>query len=101
MNKETKIVGYVSKAGKLGAYKQLNRTPSKFAEGKFRVQLESFGRDPVTFWVDEEKIVAPPPQSEAAYAKAEKKTCWECGVPFSYRECKQNGGEWSNDYCGC
>lgn len=59
--KEYKIVGYVSKSGRLGTYKQVARTPDKFNEGKFRVCLESFGDEPVKFWVDEEKLCDPPP----------------------------------------
>jgi hypothetical protein len=96
-----KIVGYVSKAGKLAVYKQVARTPDKFNEGKYRVKLKSFGNEPVEFWVDEEKIVAAPPQSEAARERAPKKTCWECGQEFTYAECKANDGDWSDSYCGC
>ncbi len=99
--REYKIVGYVSKAGKTGTYKQVARTADKFNEGKFRVCLEGFGAEPVKFWVDESKIVAAPPQSEAARANAEQKECWECGMPFTYRECKERDGEWSDSYCGC
>lgn len=29
------------------------------------------------------------------------KRCWECGCSFSYSECKKNGGDWSDSYCGC
>jgi len=98
---EIKVVGYVSKAGKLGTYKQVARTSDKFNEGKFRVQLESYGAEPVKFWVDEEKLCDPPPQSAEAWEKAEKKTCWECGRSFSYRQCKEWDGEWGDSYCGC
>lgn len=96
-----KIVGYVSKAGKLGAYKQVASAPDKFNAGKTRVCLQGFGSDPIKFWVDAEKIVAPPPQSEASRAKAEKKRCWECGCEFTYAECRANDGDWSDSYCGC
>lgn len=99
--KEYKIVGYLSKSGRLGTYKQVARTADKFNEGKFRVCLESFGNEPVKFWVDESKICEPPPQSEKARGAAEKKVCWECGLEFTYRECKERDGEWSDDYCGC
>jgi hypothetical protein len=55
-----KIVGYVSKAGKLGTYKHTATVKNKFGEGN-RVKLESFGSQPVEFWVDENKLVAAPP----------------------------------------
>ncbi len=101
MKKDYKIVGYTSKAGKLSAYKQTARTKDKFNEGKFRVCLESFGDKPLTFWVDEDKLCEPPKQSQEAWEKAPKETCWECGRQFTYRQCKENDGDWSEAYCGC
>ncbi len=100
MAADYKIVGYVSKAGKLGTYKHTATAKNKFGEGN-RVKLVSFGSQPVEFWVDENKLVAAPPQSESARANAETKQCWECGCNFTYRDCKQSDGEWSDSYCGC
>ena len=35
--------------------------------------------------------------------KPETKRCWECGMEFTYAECKRNGGDWNENggYCGC
>ncbi len=32
---------------------------------------------------------------------AETKTCWECGREFTFRQCREADGDWSNSYCGC
>jgi hypothetical protein len=78
---EYKIVGYVSKAGKLGTYKQTATAKNKFGEGN-RVLLQSFGSQPVEFWVDENKLVAAPP----AAATGKRCNCGDCS------EC-----EWNDD----
>lgn len=28
-------------------------------------------------------------------------TCWECGCEFTYAQCKRDGGDWEQSYCGC
>lgn len=28
-------------------------------------------------------------------------TCWECGREFTYSQCKRDGGDWKESYCGC
>ena len=53
------IVGYVSKAGRTGSYKLKKRAKNKFGAG-FRVCLQSFGDKPISFWVDENLLCAPP-----------------------------------------
>lgn len=30
-----------------------------------------------------------------------KKRCWECGGLFTYRDCRENEGDWHDSYCGC
>ncbi len=73
-----KIVGYVSRAGKLGAYKQKLTVKNKFGEGN-RVLLESFGSNPITFWTDEIKLVdAPLAAAEAAARHAKRCDCGDC-----------------------
>jgi len=100
MRQSYKIVGYVGKSGKLGAYKKVAEVPDKFNPGKRRAKLKSFD-DTLEFWVDASKLTNPPPQSEASRACAEKKICWECGCEFTYRESKERDGDWSDSYCGC
>jgi hypothetical protein len=40
--------------------------------------------------------------SSASRSGAEQtKICWECGLPFTYRDAKRNGGDWYDSYCGC
>ncbi len=100
-NMDYKIVGYLSKAGKLGTYKHTATAKNKFGAGN-RVKLVSFGSCPVEFWIDENKLVdAPPPKSAEVSGAAENRQCWECGGFFTYRDAKEHGGEWSEDYCGC
>ncbi len=71
---EYKIVGYVSKAGKLGTYKHTATAKNKFGEGN-RVLLQSFGSEPVKFWVDENKLVAAPAGTTATCRCGD---CWIC-----------------------
>lgn len=97
MRKETETTGYVSKSGKNGLYKIIAKF--KTPEGVERVKLESFGKTPVQFWVDKSKLCAPP--APVRREGEETRTCWECGGQFTYRECKHDGGNWSEDYCGC
>jgi len=37
----------------------------------------------------------------SSYRSAQTKSCWECGCPFTYAQCKANDGDWSESYCGC
>lgn len=46
-------------------------------------------------------VLAPEAVKAHIRATEERKTCWECGRDFTYRECKAHDGEWSDDYCGC
>jgi hypothetical protein len=80
-----KIVGYVSKAGKLGTYKHTATAKNKFGEGN-RVLLESFGSEPVKFWTDENKLVAAPPAAATAARRGKRCSCGDCS------EC-----EWNDD----
>lgn len=59
-------------------------------------------------WDAAEKVWKLPPEKLAAAQKIlaempqeETKQCWECGGTFTYAECKRNGGDWNDDYCGC
>lgn len=97
MAKVTEITGYVSKAGKNGAYKIAARFTTP--EGVKRVKLESYGEKPVQFWVDADKLCAPPPPVRREGEQTQ--TCWECGCQFTYHECKSNEGDWRESYCGC
>lgn len=31
----------------------------------------------------------------------ERRRCWECGRLFSELECRSQGGDWNDSYCGC
>lgn len=95
--KKVEYTGYVSKSGKNGLYKIAARF--KTPEGKKRVKLEGFGKEPISFWVDEEKLCDPP--QPVRRPDEPTLTCWECGCSFTYRECKANGGDWNESYCGC
>jgi hypothetical protein len=53
------LVGYISKAGKLGVYKKLSEAPDKFNKDKTRVHLATIDGK-FDFWVDKDKLVAPP-----------------------------------------
>jgi len=97
MKKETETTGYTSKSGKLGTYKIVGRFTTK--EGVKRVKLESFGEEPISFWVDESALCDPP--APMRKPGEETRNCWECGCEFTYREAKHNGGNWSESYCGC
>lgn len=98
MNRSYEIVGYRGKSGKLGTYKCTWRGKAK--DGTERAKLKSFDGQ-LEFFVDASKLETAPPQSETSRARAEKKTCWECGCEFTYRESKERDGEWSDSYCGC
>ena len=91
------ITGYISKSGKNGTYKIVSRFTNP--EGVKRVKLESFGKEPLQFWVDESKLCSPPPPVRRE--GEETRQCWECGCDFTYREAKANDGDWSDSYCGC
>lgn len=95
--RDYKIVGYRGASGKLRAYKCTWQGVIKDRE---RAHLKSFDGQ-LDFWVDAEKLEAPPAQSERSRERAEKKTCWECGCEFTYRDAKQHDGDWQDSYCGC
>ncbi len=105
-----KIVGYVSRAGKLGTYKHTATAKNKFGEGN-RVLLESFGSQPVKFWTDESKLVDAPPAAagkrcncgdcsdcewndDQNFRTTEKKgfECWECGAVYDSPRFIEAGG---------
>ena len=44
---------------------------------------------------------ATPTAKPNAKRPAPTKHCWECGCTFTYADCKKNGGDWSDSYCGC
>lgn len=94
--RRTEIVGYTSKKGITKNYKVI-RTYKK--DGKDRVKLQSFGPEPISFWVDRIKLVDTVPMK--VDPNAPKRQCWECGCLFTWAEAFNNGGEWSEDYCGC
>lgn len=98
MKKQAEYTGYKSKAGNVGLYKIAARFATK--EGVKRVKLESMGKNPVTFWADESKLCAPPMPTERKPGEQTRR-CWECGCELTWRECLANGGEWSENYCGC
>ena len=31
----------------------------------------------------------------------ETRICWECGIAFTYAECRARGGDWVDSHCGC
>jgi hypothetical protein len=41
------------------------------------------------------------PAQPATRRKPETKVCWECGGIFTFADCKRNGGDWYDSYCGC
>lgn len=94
--KKYPIVGYIGKSGVNKSYKLVAKFTT--TENVERVKLESFGNEPISFWVDKSKLVDAP---EPDRTKGEQKSCWECGMGFNYAYCAWNGGEWSDDYCGC
>ena len=94
--KSKEVVGYVSKSGRQANYKVI-ATFKK--DGADRLKLQSFGKEPVEFWVNRDKIVSP--FSIKAKAGAETRQCWECGCLFTWADAQNNGGDWSESYCGC
>lgn len=74
------IVGYVSKAGKLGAYKLLSKVPDKYNEGKERAHLAAIGAD-FDFWVDADKLTAAPAQTTT------RQRVGSCGCPCCVPRC--------------
>lgn len=53
MKKRYQVYGYTSKSGRQGNYKAI-ATFKK--DGQDRVRLQSFGANPVEFWVDRDKL---------------------------------------------
>ena len=51
----------------------------------------------VAGYCDGQKIIA----RTAPAAKAQTKQCWECGGTFTYADCRRQGGDWQDGYCGC
>ncbi len=93
------LVSYTSKAGKTATYRATARVQSKFGPG-YRLHLVSMdGR--FDFWVDEKLTGPAAPQSAATRQASPQKQCWECGGMFTYRDAKDNGGDWNEGYCGC
>lgn len=53
------------------------------------------GENPGGYFVEEVKKSYPKYNSQAT------QTCWECGCQFTYAQCKRDGGNWQESYCGC
>lgn len=96
MKKRYQVYGYTSKSGRQGNYKAI-ATFKK--DGQDRVRLQSFGANPVEFWVDRDKLQEPFPIK--AKPGAETRQCWECGCEFTWADAQNNGGDWGESYCGC
>lgn len=96
MKQKHQVVGYTSKSGSRKNYK-IVATYKK--DGLDRVKLQSFGSDPVEFWVDRGAVQDPFPIK--AKPGAEIRQCWECGCSFTWADTKNNDGDWGDSYCGC
>jgi len=96
MRTNHEIAGYRSKSGSERNYKVLRKS-NKF--GKDRVLLRSFGKEPVEFWVDADKLL--PAFPVKARPGAETRQCWECGCSFTWADAQNQGGDWNDCYCGC
>lgn len=90
-------VSYTSKAGKTANYRVIGESDKT---GTRRLHLESTGEKPIDFWVAAANTQ--PAQFDCTRKPTDVvQVCWECGCEFTWKECKRDGGNWSDNYCGC
>lgn len=97
-NRVLNVVSYTSKAGNTRNYKVI-KSYYRPEESKNRLKLQSFTNPPVEFWVDKADTGRPISMKNTPHN--ETRQCWECGCLFSYADCIENKGNWSEYYCGC